>query len=83
MDALQGMHPALRSRIRGYGYEVYVHDTMDDTDENRKKIVQFIAQECVPVESINGGLSLFVCGTMTLGTMALSALMAGLNAESM
>ena len=22
LDAIQGMHPALRSRIRGYGYEV-------------------------------------------------------------
>ncbi|MFW5946310.1 MAG: ATP-dependent protease LonB [Candidatus Natronoplasma sp.] len=40
-----GMHPALRSRIRGYGYEVYVNDTMDDTDENRKKLIRFIAQE--------------------------------------
>ncbi len=40
-----GMHPALRSRIRGYGYEVYVNDTMDDTEENRKKLIRFIAQE--------------------------------------
>ncbi|MBS3817209.1 MAG: ATP-dependent protease LonB [Candidatus Thermoplasmatota archaeon] len=40
-----GMHPALRSRIRGYGYEVYVNDTMDDTEENRRKLVRFIAQE--------------------------------------
>ncbi|MFP3872494.1 MAG: ATP-dependent protease LonB [Candidatus Natronoplasma sp.] len=40
-----GMHPALRSRIRGYGYEVYVNDTMDDTDENRRKLIRFIAQE--------------------------------------
>ncbi len=40
-----GMHPALRSRIRGYGYEVYVNDTMDDTDKNRRKLVRFIAQE--------------------------------------
>ncbi len=39
------MHPALRSRIRGYGYEVYVEDTMADTEENRQKLVQFIAQE--------------------------------------
>ncbi len=45
LDAVQGMHPALRSRIRGYGYEVYVNNTMDDTDDNRRKIVQFIAQE--------------------------------------
>ncbi len=45
LDAVQGMHPALRSRIRGYGYEVYVRSNMDDNDENRKKLVQFIAQE--------------------------------------
>ncbi|MDG6225496.1 MAG: ATP-dependent protease LonB [Candidatus Thermoplasmatota archaeon] len=40
-----GMHPALRSRIRGYGYEVYVKSTFDDTPENRLKLVRFIAQE--------------------------------------
>ncbi len=40
-----GIHPALRSRIRGYGYEVYVNDTMNDTDENRRKLIRFIAQE--------------------------------------
>ena len=40
-----GMHPALRSRIRGYGYEVYVNSLMDDTHENRVKLVQFVAQE--------------------------------------
>ncbi|MCL4335537.1 MAG: ATP-dependent protease LonB [Candidatus Thermoplasmatota archaeon] len=45
LDAVQGIHPALRSRIRGYGYEVYVNNNMDDTEENRRKIVQFIAQE--------------------------------------
>ena len=45
LDAVQAIHPALRSRIRGYGYEVYVNNTIDDNDENRKKIVQFIAQE--------------------------------------
>ncbi len=39
------MHPALRSRIRGNGYEVYVEDSMPDTDANCDKIVQFIAQE--------------------------------------
>ncbi|HVL47201.1 MAG TPA: ATP-dependent protease LonB [Candidatus Thermoplasmatota archaeon] len=42
-----GMHPALRSRIRGYGYEVYVNSLMDDTAENRRKLVQFVAQEVV------------------------------------
>ncbi len=45
LDALEGMHPALRSRIRGYGYEVYMKNTMPDTDENRNNIVRFVAQE--------------------------------------
>lgn len=45
LDALQGMHPALRSRIRGYGYEVYMKNTMDDNDDNRKNIIRFVAQE--------------------------------------
>lgn len=45
LDAIQGMHPALRSRIRGYGYEVYMQSTMPDTDENRIKLVRFVAQE--------------------------------------
>lgn len=45
LDALQGMHPALRSRIRGYGYEVYLQSSMEDTDENRRKIIRFVAQE--------------------------------------
>lgn len=39
------IHPALRSRIRGGGYEVYVEDSMDDTPENEEKLVQFVAQE--------------------------------------
>ena len=45
LDAIQGMHPALRSRIRGYGYEVFMRSTMDDTDANRDKLVRFVAQE--------------------------------------
>ena len=45
LDAIAGMHPALRSRIRGYGYEVYMAESMDDTPENRQKFVRFIAQE--------------------------------------
>lgn len=40
-----GLHPALRSRIRGYGYEVYVKSVMDDTHENRLKLARFVAQE--------------------------------------
>ena len=39
------MHPALRSRIRGYGYEVFMNKDMPDTPENRDKLVQFVAQE--------------------------------------
>ncbi len=42
---IQKMHPALRSRIRGYGYEVYMESSMPDTKENRDKIIRFIAQE--------------------------------------
>jgi len=45
IDALQGMHPALRSRIRGYGYEVYMNTMMEDTEENREKLIRFVAQE--------------------------------------
>jgi Lon-like ATP-dependent protease len=42
---MKQIHPALRSRIRGGGYEVYVDDTMDDSAENEEKLIQFIAQE--------------------------------------
>ena len=45
LDAIQGMHPALRSRIRGYGYEVYVNSEMPDTSKNRRRLIRFIAQE--------------------------------------
>jgi len=44
-ETLKSMHPALRSRIRGYGYEVYTDSEMDDSPENRRMLVQFIAQE--------------------------------------
>jgi Lon-like ATP-dependent protease len=47
LDALKGMHPALRSRIKGYGYEVYMSDTIADTPEHRQKLVRFVAQEVV------------------------------------
>jgi Lon-like ATP-dependent protease len=47
LDSVEGMHPALRSRIRGYGYEVYVNSTMKDTEDNRLKLVRFVAQEVV------------------------------------
>jgi Lon-like ATP-dependent protease len=45
LDAIKGMHPALRSRIRGYGYEVYMAESMEDNEDNRKKYIRFIAQE--------------------------------------
>jgi Lon-like ATP-dependent protease len=45
LDAVQGMHPALRSRIRGYGYEVYMSESMEDNEETRQKYIRFIAQE--------------------------------------
>ncbi len=47
LETLKHMHPALRSRIRGYGYEVYMDETMPDTPKNRDKIVRFVAQEVV------------------------------------
>ncbi len=46
-ETVKHMHPALRSRIRGYGYEVYMEETFLDTEENRNKIVVFTAQEIV------------------------------------
>ncbi|NQV91595.1 ATP-dependent protease LonB [Candidatus Woesearchaeota archaeon] len=44
-DTVKNMHPALRSRIRGYGYEIYMNETMRDTKENRLKVAKFVAQE--------------------------------------
>ncbi len=44
---VQMIHPALRSRIRGSGYEIVVEDTMDDNEENVNKLVRFVAQEVV------------------------------------
>jgi Lon-like ATP-dependent protease len=45
LDAVSGMHPALRSRIRGYGYEIYMRTTMPDNETNRQKLIRFVAQE--------------------------------------
>ncbi len=45
LQDIQKMHPALRSRIRGYGYEVFLESSMPDTKENEEKLVRFIAQE--------------------------------------
>ncbi len=45
LETTRNMHPALRSRIQGMGYEVYMTDTMSDTIENRRKLARFVAQE--------------------------------------
>jgi Lon-like ATP-dependent protease len=45
LDAMENMHPALRSRIKGYGYEVYMDDTIEDDAEMRRKYARFVAQE--------------------------------------
>jgi len=45
LETIKHTHPALRSRIKGYGYEVYMNETMPDTPENRDKLVIFVAQE--------------------------------------
>jgi len=45
LDAMENMHPALRSRIKGYGYEVYMDDTIEDTPDMRRKYARFVAQE--------------------------------------
>ena len=47
LDAVKGMHPALRSRIRGYGYEIYMKSMINDTISNRQKLIRFVAQEVV------------------------------------
>lgn len=45
LEDLREMHPALRSRIRGYGYEILTNSTIEDSAENHRKIAQFVAQE--------------------------------------
>ncbi|ATU08137.1 ATP-dependent protease LonB [Methanohalophilus portucalensis] len=45
LDAVEKMHPALRSRIKGYGYELYMRESMEDNAGNRKYLVRFVAQE--------------------------------------
>jgi Lon-like ATP-dependent protease len=53
LDSVEGMHPALRSRIRGYGYEVFVNTTIKDTSANRWKLVRFVAQEVAKDKKIS------------------------------
>ncbi|UCD73582.1 MAG: AAA family ATPase, partial [Candidatus Bathyarchaeota archaeon] len=45
VDSLRFLHRALRSRIEGYGFQVYFNSYMPDTLENRDKIAEFVAQE--------------------------------------
>ncbi len=45
MDAMENMHPALRDRLKGYGYEVYMEDTIDETPQTRRQYARFVAQE--------------------------------------
>jgi len=45
LDSLPMIHHALMDRIQGYGKTVYMNNTMPNTVENRRKCVQFIAQE--------------------------------------
>ncbi len=45
LETVRRMHPALRSRIRGYGYEIFMKETMPDTKKNRLKLARFVAQE--------------------------------------
>jgi len=44
-DSISQMHPALMDRIYGYGKVVRMNNDMPSTVENRRKYVQFIAQE--------------------------------------
>ncbi len=45
LDAMEKLHPALRSRIKGYGYELFMRESMEDKPDNRKALVRFVAQE--------------------------------------
>ncbi len=45
INELPSLMPALRSRIRGDGYEILMKSHMDDTPANRMRIAQFVAQE--------------------------------------
>lgn len=45
VEALKMLHPAFRSRIRGYGYEVLMNNEIEFTKENALKFARFVAQE--------------------------------------
>ncbi|MGD8505435.1 MAG: AAA family ATPase, partial [Candidatus Bathyarchaeota archaeon] len=44
-DSISQVHPALMDRIYGYGKVVRMNNDMQNTLENRRKYIQFIAQE--------------------------------------
>lgn len=44
-DSIGQVHPALMDRIYGYGKVVRMNNDMPNTAENRRKYVQFVAQE--------------------------------------
>jgi Lon-like ATP-dependent protease len=44
-DSVSQIHPALMDRIYGYGKVVRMNNDMPNTVENRRKYVQFVAQE--------------------------------------
>lgn len=44
-DSISQIHPALMDRFYGYGKVVKMNEDMPNTVENRRKYVQFIAQE--------------------------------------
>jgi Lon-like ATP-dependent protease len=44
-DSINQIHPALMDRIYGYGKVVMMNNDMPNTMENRRRYVQFIAQE--------------------------------------
>jgi len=44
-DSISQVHPALMDRIYGYGKVVRMNNDMPNTLENRRKYIQFIAQE--------------------------------------
>ena len=42
---LEYIHPALRSRLRGFGYEILTADSLERTPENEVALARFVAQE--------------------------------------
>jgi Lon-like ATP-dependent protease len=57
LDAMEGMHPALRSRIKGYGYELFMQDTMEDNQETRRRLVRFVGTRLMQAAAHCGGSS--------------------------